>query len=37
MRRIEKAMLEEWTEADAKGERYFPHEFFQQVLQEREV
>ncbi len=32
MRRMEKAMLEVWTSADAKGERYFPHEFFQQVL-----
>ena len=32
MRRMEKAMLEVWTDADAKGERYFPHEFFQQVL-----
>ena len=32
MRRMEKAMLEVWTAADAKGERYFPHEFFQQVL-----
>ena len=32
MRRMEKAMLEVWMEADAKGERYFPHEFFQMVL-----
>jgi deoxyhypusine synthase len=32
MRRIEKAMLEVWTAADRKGERYFPHEFFRQVL-----
>ncbi|MDZ7619355.1 MAG: deoxyhypusine synthase family protein, partial [Patescibacteria group bacterium] len=32
MRRIEKAMLAVWREADQKGERYFPHEFFQQVL-----
>jgi len=32
MRRMEKAMLEVWGAADAKGERYFPHEFFQQVL-----
>nr|WP_320132920.1 deoxyhypusine synthase family protein [uncultured Holophaga sp.] len=32
MRRMEDAMLEVWTEADRKGERYFPHEFFQQVL-----
>src|SRR3954469_20032787 len=27
MHRIEKAMLNEWTTADKKGERYFPHEF----------
>ena len=32
MRRIEKAMLDVWTKADQAGERYFPHEFFQQVL-----
>lgn len=32
MRRLEKAVLEEWTEADKKGERYFPHEFFFRVL-----
>lgn len=32
MRRMEKAMLEVWMEADQKGERYFPHEFFQKVL-----
>ena len=32
MRRMEKAMLEVWGAADANGERYFPHEFFQQVL-----
>jgi deoxyhypusine synthase len=32
MRRIEKAMLRVWTEADRKGEHYFPHEYFQQVL-----
>ena len=32
MRRMEDAMLEVWTAADAKGECYFPHEFFQQVL-----
>jgi deoxyhypusine synthase len=32
MRRMEKAMLEVWTEADRKGERFFPHEFFYQVL-----
>lgn len=32
MRRMEKAMLEVWTEAERRGERYFPHEFFYQVL-----
>ena len=32
MRRMEKAMLEVWVAADKKGERYFPHEFFYQVL-----
>jgi deoxyhypusine synthase len=32
MRRMEKAMLEVWTDADKKGDRYFPHEFFYQVL-----
>ncbi len=28
MRRIEKAVLEEWVRADQAGERFFPHEFF---------
>lgn len=32
MRRIEKAMLEVWRAADRRGERFFPHEFFYQVL-----
>ncbi|HMM81207.1 MAG TPA: deoxyhypusine synthase family protein [Pyrinomonadaceae bacterium] len=32
MRRLEKAMVDVWTQADAKGERYFPHEFMYQVL-----
>ncbi len=32
MRRMEDAMLEVWTAADQKGERYFPWEFFYQVL-----
>ncbi|MEZ5944566.1 MAG: deoxyhypusine synthase family protein [Planctomycetaceae bacterium] len=32
MRRMETAMLEFWTKADQAGERYFPHEFFYQVL-----
>ena len=32
MRRMEKAMLEVWTAADRAGQRFFPHEFFYQVL-----
>ena len=27
MRRIERAVLEEWVKADKDGKRYFPHEF----------
>ncbi len=32
MRRIEKGMLAEWTGADARGECYFPHEFFYRLI-----
>jgi deoxyhypusine synthase len=32
IRRIEDAILEEWTGADQRGERYFPHEFFYRIL-----
>lgn len=32
MRRLEGAVLEQWTTADKSGERYFPHEFFYRVL-----
>jgi deoxyhypusine synthase len=32
MRRIEKAVLAEWTAADARGERLFPHEFMYRIL-----
>lgn len=32
MRRLETAVLEEWQEADSKGERYFPHEFMFRVI-----
>jgi deoxyhypusine synthase len=32
MRRIEKAVLEEWVKADKAGERYFPHEFMYRIL-----
>src|SRR5215510_15822099 len=32
MRRLEKAMAEVWTRAEAEGQRYYPHEFMYQVL-----
>jgi deoxyhypusine synthase len=32
MRRIEKAVLEEWVKADKAGERFFPHEFMYKIL-----
>jgi deoxyhypusine synthase len=32
MRRLEKAVLDEWVAADRKGERYFPHEFMYRVI-----
>jgi deoxyhypusine synthase len=33
MRRIESVILQEWTTADQKKERYFPHQFFYRILQ----
>ena len=32
IRRLEDAVLDEWTSADRSGERYFPHEFFYRIL-----
>jgi deoxyhypusine synthase len=32
IRRLEKAVLDVWTAADSRGERYFPHEFLYQIL-----
>jgi deoxyhypusine synthase len=32
MRRIESAVLDEWTAADGRGERFFPHEFMYRIL-----
>ena len=32
MRRIERAVLDEWVAADRCGERYFPHEFMFKIL-----
>jgi len=37
MRRIESVILKEWTSADEKSERYFPHEFFYRILQSPEL
>src|SRR5678810_526485 len=31
MRRLEKAMVDVWTRAEAEGQRYYPHEFMYQV------
>jgi deoxyhypusine synthase len=33
IRRLEQAVMQEWTEAAQKKERYFPHEFLFRVLQ----
>jgi deoxyhypusine synthase len=32
MRRVERIVLDEWLDADFKGERYFPHEFLYRVI-----
>ena len=32
MRRLESALVDEWTAADRAGERYFPHEYMFRVL-----
>ncbi|MER3429206.1 MAG: deoxyhypusine synthase [Pyrinomonas sp.] len=32
MRRLEGALLDEWTRADQAGERYFPHQFMYRIL-----
>ncbi|MEZ4701419.1 MAG: deoxyhypusine synthase family protein [Rhodothermales bacterium] len=32
IRRLEKAVLKEWQDADRKGEQYFPHEFMYRVI-----
>jgi deoxyhypusine synthase len=34
IRRLEHSLLEEWTTADKRGERYFPHDFLLKVLSE---
>jgi deoxyhypusine synthase len=37
MRRIERAVLEEWKAADAKGESHFPPEFMWKILERPDV
>jgi deoxyhypusine synthase len=37
MRKIEKKMLALWESAQKKGERYFPHEYFYQLLRGKEL
>ena len=37
MRRTEKCVLEQWAEADARGARYFPHEFLYAALRSGEL
>ena len=32
MRRLEKALVDEWTKADEAGEGYFPHEFLYKLI-----
>src|ERR1700678_1536329 len=34
MRRIEKAVLQEWVRADQEGRKLFPHEFFYSILRD---
>jgi deoxyhypusine synthase len=34
MRRMERTMVELWTDADRRGERVFPHEFFYRAIRE---
>ena len=37
IRRIEAAILKQWTDADASGERYFPHEFLYRIIRSGEL
>lgn len=37
MRRLEDSVLKFWVKADQAGERYFPHEFFYQILKSGEL
>lgn len=37
IRRLEHVILEEWTQADAKNEQYFPHEFIYRILKNKKL
>ncbi|HEX7034967.1 MAG TPA: deoxyhypusine synthase family protein [Pseudomonadales bacterium] len=37
IRRIEHAVLEEWSAADRAGERYFPHEFMYRLIRSKKL
>jgi len=37
MRKIEREVIELWREADKKGERYFPHEYFYKLLRSKKL
>lgn len=37
MRRIEGVILQEWTAADKRGERLFPHQFFYRILESSDL
>lgn len=37
MRKIERKMLDLWKRADTRGERYAPHEYFYQLLRNKEL
>ncbi|MEM4662809.1 MAG: deoxyhypusine synthase family protein [Candidatus Diapherotrites archaeon] len=37
IRRIEKAIVSEWKEAELKGQRLFPHEFFYRIIEKGKI
>ncbi len=37
IRRLEKSLIKVWTNADQKGERYFPHEYLYQIIRSGEL
>jgi deoxyhypusine synthase len=37
MRRLEVALVEQWTAADKAGQRFFPHEFLYKIIREKKL